>query len=171
MNGSSQKKNNLMLVIMLCLSIFASFSPAAAQDKACVFCEIAAGTQKSRVVYQDSSVLSFLAHAPDNPGHLLVVPVTHARYFTDIPDSTLANMMRVAKYLIRVLQSTDIPAEGFQLLLNSGEAAGQHIKHAHLHIIPRFKGEVLNTTRKISPDHELDAVAGKIKKAILQINK
>jgi len=147
------------LLIMWSTSTFA-------QDNSCVFCDIAIGKQKSRVVYHDGNVLAFLAHAPDNPGHLLVVPVQHVRYYPDIPDSTTANMMRVAKYLINVVKTTKIKAEGFQLLLNSGEAAGQHIRHAHLHVIPRYSGEILNTTQQIAPAPELDAVAEIIKEAI-----
>ncbi len=159
-------KLKYLLSLTLFISLITDSGELLAQDNACVFCEIAAGSQPSRVVYTDASVVSFLSHAPDNPGHLLVVPVKHARYYTDISDSTLANMTRVAKYLINVVKTTDIKADGFKLMLNSGEAAGQHIKHAHLHIIPRYKGEVLNTTQIISPAAELDAMAEKIRKAM-----
>ena len=89
-----------------------------AQDKSCVLCENSAGKQPGSVVYQDSSVVSFLAHAPDNAGHLHVAPNQHARYYTDIPDATLANMTHVAGYLIKLIKSIDIKAEEFQLLLN-----------------------------------------------------
>ena len=164
-------RTNRILILALLILLFNPFTKVGAQDKGCVFCDIAGGMQASRLVYKDSLVISFLSHAPDNPGHLLVIPIKHARYFTEIPDPTLADMMRVAKYLIKVVQSTDIKAEGFQLLLNSGEAAGQHVKHTHLHIIPRYKGEVLNTTQTISPSAELDAVAEKIRYALVNVKE
>ncbi len=107
-----------------------------------------------------------MSHGPQNPGHVLVVPVAHATYFTDIPDSTAADMMVVARRIVEGIKKTGLPAEAFNLKMNSGKAAGQEVMHAHLHIIPRFAGEQLNTTGKISPAIELDAVAERIRKAM-----
>lgn len=156
-----------MFVFPLMLFLLLSNSYASAQTKPCVFCEIAAGQiDRSRVVYHDSTVAAFLSHGPDNPGHLLVVPVAHARELTDIPQTTACNMMRVANLLVNAVKKTAIEAEAFRLMMNSGRAAGQSVMHAHLHIIPRYTGETLNLNHTIAPAEELDAVAEMIRKAL-----
>ena len=143
-----------------------------AQTKPCVFCEIIARKIEQRqVVYKDHSEEAFLTYAPDNPGHVLVVPIQHARYYDDIPDSTVCNMMSVAKLLIEAIRTTDIHADGFRLMINSGEAAGQSVMHAHLHVIPRYVGETLNTEHKKKPPAELDIVADKIRNAITKLHR
>lgn len=138
-----------------------------AQTKPCIFCEIATGkVQERQTVYYNGTVAAFLSHGPDNPGHLLIVPVKHAVQFTDIPDSSLAEMMALTKRLIEAIKKTDIRADAFRIMMNSGKAAGQSVMHAHFHLIPRYAGEVLNTEHKISSPEELEAVADKIRKAL-----
>ena len=153
-------------IILYCFLniIYLVTSTAFSQPQPCVFCEITSGKiQQSRVVFKDSTVAVFLSHAPDNPGHLLVVPLQHAQSYPDIPGSTVNNMMCIAKLSMEAIKRTDIKADGFQLLLNSGKAAGQHVMHAHLHVIPRYVGETLNTTQQRAPDTLLDLVAQKIR--------
>lgn len=107
----------------------------------CLFCKINAGEMPASFVYQDEVVTAFLDIQPVNPGHLLVVPRTHAESMSCLSATTAKHMMEVAQRLMDVLRETSIPCEGVNLLLADGEAAGQEVDHVHLHVIPRFNND------------------------------
>lgn len=156
-------KRSVIFALLLLLLAGDSF----AQPGKCVFCRISAGEiQQSQVVYRDGTVAAFMSHGALNPGHVLIVPVAHATSFTDIPDSTTAAMMRLAKRIVHAITLAGITAEGFNIRMNSGKAAGQEVMHAHLHIVPRFKDEQLNAKSERVPDAELDAIAARIRAAL-----
>jgi histidine triad (HIT) family protein len=138
-----------------------------AQSKPCVFCEITQNKkQESRVVYRDKTIVAFMDYAPINPGHVLVVPLMHATDLLDMPDSTVRDMLSVAKKIAAAIKKTDIKAEGIRFLSNAGESAGQDMFHAHLHIIPRFTGDNFNAKKVKAPANELDEAARKIREAL-----
>ena len=92
------------------------------------------------IVYEDAAVLAFLDISPINPGHTLVIP---KKYFMNIFDgdaTTLAHMMTVGQKIAQALVQTGL-AEGVNLIMNNGEAAGQEVWHSHLHVIPRLSGD------------------------------
>ena len=108
----------------------------------CVFCEIVAGRLQSEgVVYRDEKVVAFLSIGPRNPGHVLVVPVVHRENFLLVPPDTMHAMTDAAQKIAEAIKRTDLKAEGFQVQINTGKAAGQSMFHAHLHVIPRFAGD------------------------------
>jgi histidine triad (HIT) family protein len=112
---------------------------AAEAPAPCVFCEIVAGTrQPEGIVYRDEVVTAFLSIGARNPGHTLIVPNAHADHFLAVPAATMHHMTDVAKVIMEAIKRTDLKAEGFTLQMNSGQAAGQSVFHAHLHIIPRY---------------------------------
>ena len=157
-------------IISLLFVVSASIS-FAEERKACVFCEIAAGKiQASQVVYRDESVVAFMSHGARNPGHVLIVPKEHADGIIDVPSSALAYMAEVAQLIVRAIKRTDLKADGFNLQSNTGEAAGQTVFHLHLHVIPRFKGELPTSPsvseKKPAPAAELDEVAQKLRLAL-----
>ncbi len=160
--------SRLILIVVLnffCLIPYSSF----AQAKPCIFCSIARGqVQQKQIVYRDSSVVAFMSHAPANPGHVLVIPLVHAKELTAVPDSTTRNMLSVARKIAAAIKQTDIKADGFQFQINSGEAAGQEVLHCHLHVKPRYIGEILNAQHIKSPASELDETARKIREALAQ---
>ncbi len=134
----------------------------------CVFCDIVAGRrQQEGVVYRDDRVLAFLSIGPRNPGHVLIVPVAHADNFLEVPADTMHAMTDVAKRIAEAIKHTDLKREGFQLQMNTGQAAGQTVFHAHLHLIPRFKDEPPAKTPedKVGMD-VLAPVAAKIRAAL-----
>jgi histidine triad (HIT) family protein len=130
----------------------------------CPFCEIVAGTRPAAIVYRDPDVLAFLSIGPQNPGHVLVIPVQHAENFLELPPETAPKMIGVAQQIALAIKRTDLKAEGIQLLMNTGKASGQSVLHAHLHVIPRFTGE---PGPRAKDDHaplsELEPVAAKIR--------
>jgi histidine triad (HIT) family protein len=129
-------KSGLLLLLGV-LSLSGAEAP-----KACVFCEIIAGTrQQEGVVYRDDTVIAFLSIGPRNPGHVLVVPVARAENFLEVPTDTMHAMTDAAKRIAGAIKRTDLKMDGFVLQMNTGKAAGQSVFHAHLHIIPRYEGE------------------------------
>jgi histidine triad (HIT) family protein len=88
---------------------------------------------------------------PVNPGHLLVVPVRHAAYLSNIDAATAADLMRVAHAAAGALRASGLPCEGVNFFLADGEAAMQEILHVHLHVFPRFRGDGFGL--KFSPEY------------------
>lgn len=132
----------------------------------CVFCDIAnKNKQESQVVYRDNLVVAFMSRGPRNSGHVLVVPRTHAKELTEVPDSTARQMISIAREIALTIRKTNIKCEAFQFQINSGEAAGQTVFHSHLHVKPRYKGDEVNEGKAVS-NEELDTIAKKIREAL-----
>ncbi|KAE8765218.1 HIT family protein [Georgenia thermotolerans] len=132
----------------------------------CVFCGIAAGTEPASVVRDAGEVLAFLTTAPVNPGHVLVVPRAHATGLADLPPETGAAIWRLAHELAVALRADPGWSEGVNLHLSDGAAAGQHVFHVHLHVIPRRADDGLRITdeRHEPPSRaELDDVAARLR--------
>ena len=138
----------------------------------CIFCRIVAGEAPSSVVFRDERVTAFLDIRPVTPGHLLVVPNDHVGFMQDLPDATADRVGAVARRLARALRSTEaIRADGINFFAADGEAAGQEVGHAHLHVIPRFAGDGFKVGavawRQPAPTREqLDASAERIRAAV-----
>lgn len=135
----------------------------------CVFCGIAAGAEPASVVHDDGEVLAFLTTAPVNPGHVLVVPRAHAAGLADLPPGTGVAMWRLAQALAVALRRDPAWAEGVNLHLSDGAAAGQHVGHVHLHVIPRFADDGLRITderHEASSRAQLDDVAVRLRQTL-----
>jgi histidine triad (HIT) family protein len=110
-------------------------------DDACVFCAIARGRAAASVVHEDDAVIAFMDLRPVTPGHLLVIPKTHAEGLTDLPDDLGVRIWRTAHRLGRALRRSGLRCEGVNLFLADGEAAFQEVFHVHLHVFPRYAGD------------------------------
>jgi len=102
----------------------------------CVFCKIVAGTIPSTRVFENDSTLAFLDIGPLAEGHLLVIPRDHYERIADVPSELFGAVASQAPMLGRALLEVT-GAEGFNLLVNQGRAAGQVVPHVHFHLIPR----------------------------------
>ena len=103
----------------------------------CIFCAIAAGEIPCFKVYEDDVALAYLDINPFAEGHTLVIPKAHTEGLLDTPDETLAAILARVKKVAAHLKSA-LPCDGFNILQNNGEAAGQTVKHVHFHIVPRY---------------------------------
>ena len=103
----------------------------------CVFCEIIKGNIPSAKVYEDDEVLAILDISQTTRGHTLVLPRKHYANLLEIPDEELSAMIVKVK-AIAAKEVKALSAKGFNLLVNTGEAAGQSVQHLHFHIIPRY---------------------------------
>lgn len=78
-----------------------------------------------------------------SPGHTLVIPKRHVASFFDLtPDEINACMTLITEE--RKLLDEELKPDGYNVGVNVGQAAGQSIFHVHIHIIPRYKGDVEN---------------------------
>ncbi|PIQ77227.1 HIT family protein [Candidatus Peregrinibacteria bacterium CG11_big_fil_rev_8_21_14_0_20_46_8] len=135
--------------------------------KNCTFCKIITGDLPSSKIYEDKELLAFLDIQPVNKGHVLVIPKQHKELMTELDDKILGSMIALSKKINQAMRKSDIKLEGINLFLADGEAAGQEVFHAHLHVIPRFKNDGFGFTfpegytNKPSRD-ELDLISQKI---------
>lgn len=108
----------------------------------CVFCQIAAGRIPSVKIYEDAEFISFMDIAPQTEGHFLIVPRAHYESLLEMPEGLLTKVLPLAQKLASAAL-TGLSLQGFNLLQNNGEVAGQAVPHWHLHVIPRRnKGEI-----------------------------
>ena len=109
----------------------------------CVFCAIAAGEIPSFRVYEDELVLAYLDINPFTKGHTLVIPKAHSTGLLDTDEKTLAEVIARVKKVAAHLKAA-LPCDGFNILQNNGEAAGQTVMHLHFHIVPRYGSEPIS---------------------------
>lgn len=110
-------------------------------DTNCIFCRILAGESPASFVYRDEQVAAFMDIQPVTTGHLLVIPVQHAPHLADLDPEAGAQIFRVGQRMAAALRQSGLPCEGVNLFLADGEAAGQEVFHAHLHVFPRYTGD------------------------------
>ncbi|NLW50849.1 MAG: HIT family protein [Candidatus Brocadiaceae bacterium] len=133
----------------------------------CLFCRIAEGKIPAAVLAADEHVVSFLDIRPVNPGHALVVPRRHADDLMGLTEGEmLAAMAMVRRVASAVVQATG--SAGFHVLQNNGEAAGQVVRHAHFHVIPRRPGDGFDPGwRQIEPEAgQLEALQEAIRRLL-----
>ena len=133
----------------------------------CIFCKIIAGKIPAAKVYEDTTAIAFLDIMPANKGHCLVVPKKHYETLLEAPDEDIANLMKAVKKVTKAL-SLSIGNGSYNIIWNNGKAAGQIVNHAHVHIIPRFRGDGLRISwsHKKYTDREMKSVQEKIKKFV-----
>ena len=78
---------------------------------------------------------------PISNGHMLVVPKVHVPSFHDLEPEIQAMLWKLVAE-VRSRLAEELHPDGFNIGLNDGEAAGQTVMHAHIHVIPRWKGDV-----------------------------
>ena len=103
----------------------------------CIFCEIAAGDRPASRIWEDADCVAFLDLYPVSPGHALVVPRRHAVLLTDLGPEIQRHLFDVACAVRAAAGSAGYGPEGANLLVNDGVTANQHIRHVHVHVVPR----------------------------------
>lgn len=112
---------------------------APTQRGECPFCERVAVPHD--LLADGVLCVAFYDRTPLNPGHVLVVPHRHESDFLALFPEELSAMLRMAAQVRGQLDEQFWP-DGFNLGVNIGEAGGQTVGHAHLHLIPRYWGDV-----------------------------
>ena len=108
----------------------------------CIFCKIVAGEIPCHQVFSSDSVFAFLDIGPVSAGHVLLIPKSHCESIVDLPSDLAAAIGTALPRLARAVVDA-VGADGLNVLQNNGECAGQVVKHAHFHLIPRLKDDGL----------------------------
>ena len=105
-----------------------------------VFCQIVAGEISCYKLYEDADVLAFLDISQVTKGHALVISKEHYDTFLSTPEKIVHKVMDVAQRIGQIAIQF-LGAKGVNILTNCYEAAGQTVKHFHVHVIPRYENK------------------------------
>jgi diadenosine tetraphosphate (Ap4A) HIT family hydrolase len=108
----------------------------------CLFCDFK-NLKKSVLIMENDVAYARWDDFPVNPGHAEIIPKRHVASFFDLRKDELLAMHELAKTVKEIVNKKYAP-DAYNLGINDGEAAGRTIHHAHLHLIPRYKGDVDN---------------------------
>ncbi len=108
----------------------------------CIFCKIVEGKISTEKVQEDRYFLAFPDANPVREGHTLVVPKNHFETMLDLDSETSERYLDFVKKVTRSLLKK-YNSEGFNIVVNNRNVAGQAVNHVHFHIIPRKKGDGL----------------------------
>ena len=109
------------------------------KDNNCIFCKIANGEIPSKTIYEDEEFRVILDLGPATRGHALILPKNHYANLYTIPDEQAAKAMILAKKMA-TLMTEKLHCDGFNIVQNNHEIAGQTVFHFHMHLIPRYEG-------------------------------
>lgn len=110
------------------------------RDENCIFCKLANGEIPTATLYEDEDFRVILDASPASKGHALILPKEHYANLYELDDAVAAKVLPLAKKMITKL--TDIlGCDGYNIVQNNGETAGQTVFHYHMHLIPRYEGD------------------------------
>ncbi len=94
-----------------------------------------------RLITHNEAALAFFDLYPVSKGHALVIPRDVVPCLFNLPEQTQCSIWLLASRVRTILKERFNP-DGFNIGINDGQAAGQTVLHAHVHILPRYKGDV-----------------------------
>jgi histidine triad (HIT) family protein len=103
----------------------------------CLFCRIVAGKLPAAMVHENEGAVAFLDIMQASRGHTLVVPRVHAPTLPELPEEATTELFRAVKAVMGKIDRALSPL-AFNVGWNHGPAAGQHVFHLHVHVLPRF---------------------------------
>ncbi|MCC8161649.1 MAG: HIT family protein [Lachnospiraceae bacterium] len=110
------------------------------KDCNCIFCKIANGEIPSTTLYEDDDFRVILDMGPATRGHALLLPREHYANLFELDDALAGRALVTAKRVAARMKEA-LGADGFNLVQNNGEAAGQTVMHFHIHLIPRYEND------------------------------
>jgi histidine triad (HIT) family protein len=135
--------------------------------RGCSFCAIAAGDAPAHRVLESATSVAFLDARPLFLGHVLVIPRLHRETLADLTPEEIAAVFGDAQRLCRAMESA-IRAEGTFVAMNN--RVSQSVPHAHVHVVPRRKGDGLRgffwPRHPYATDEEAEEVAAKLRAAL-----
>lgn len=129
------------------------------KDDNCIFCKLANGVFPTNSIYEDDQFNVILDAGPATKGHALILPKEHYRNIYEMPEELVAESFKLAKKM--ACEMTDkLGADGFNIVQNNNEVAGQTVFHFHVHLIPRYQndGQVIGWKPSEPSAEELTAI-------------
>lgn len=106
----------------------------------CIFCKLANGDIPTNVVYEDDDFTVIMDAAPATKGHSLILPKNHYANIFELDEEIAGKTFKLAKKLAGVM-TEKLSCDGFNIVQNNGETAGQTVFHFHMHLIPRYEND------------------------------
>lgn len=133
----------------------------------CWACRVLSGEAAGSVVAETQEVVALINPFPLSSGHTLVVPRRHIKDLYELPDELAGPILSMAARVARAAKQ-GVRAEGVTLRQNNEAASDQHLFHFHLHIIPRFEGDIerFNAAPQQASRAEQEAMASRLRAAI-----
>lgn len=103
--------------------------------KDCLFCKIIAGEIPSKKAYEDENVYAFWDIAPTAPVHILVIPKQHISTLNDIHSDNSGVISKIYEAIPKIARENGIAEDGYRVISNCNQAAGQTVFHIHFHLI------------------------------------
>jgi diadenosine tetraphosphate (Ap4A) HIT family hydrolase len=120
-------------------------------EQSCPFC----GLDESRqIIAENEQSIAIYDKYPVNPGHALIIPKRHCASYFDLSIEEQMSCIALVNQVKSIIDKT-YAVNDFNIGINVGEAAGQTIFHVHIHLIPRYKGDVddpMGGVRGVIPD-------------------
>ena len=136
------------------------------KDDNCIFCKLANGVFPTNSIYEDEDFNVILDASPATKGHALILPKEHYANMFEIDDDILAKAAKLAKKIM-THEKEILGCDGYNLVQNNGEAAGQTVFHFHMHLIPRYsdnnESKVINWKPNEFSDEEMKDICDKMK--------
>jgi histidine triad (HIT) family protein len=133
----------------------------------CPFCAIVAGESPAHRVLDNDACIAFLDARPLFPGHVLVIPRTHRETIADLKATELGALFESAQLVCRAVEH-GLGADGAFVAMNN--RVSQSVPHAHVHVVPRRKGDGLRgffwPRHKYTGDEQAAEVAAKLRAAM-----
>ena len=139
------------------------------KDCNCIFCKISNGEIPSYTIYEDDDFRVILDISPASEGHALIIPKEHYKNLFELDDVVASKALVIAKKVSTALRE-ELGCDGFNLLQNNEEIAGQTVFHFHIHLIPRYENDTVKfatSPTDIDKDFAADLTA-KIKEKLGQ---
>lgn len=100
----------------------------------CLFCKIINGEIPSNKVYEDDTVFAFRDIEPQAPTHILIIPKQHIKSAAEIDESNSAVVAHIFEVAAKIAKQEGLD-DGFRIVNNCGDIAGQSVKHLHFHLM------------------------------------
>ena len=110
------------------------------RDDNCIFCKLANGDIPTATLYEDEDFRVILDASPASKGHALILPKQHYADLYELDDEIAAKALVLAKKMVKKLTPI-LGCDGYNIVQNNKEAAGQTVFHFHMHLIPRYEGD------------------------------
>lgn len=111
------------------------------ENKICIFCQIAKGELKADIVEKFAHCYVMRDKYPVSKGHLLIIPYIHTENWFTAAQEIREEIMQVLEKMKDRLD-TEYEPDGYNIGANCGAVAGQTVMHLHMHLIPRYKGDM-----------------------------
>lgn len=106
----------------------------------CIFCKIANGVIPAATLYEDEKFRVILDLGPASKGHALILPKEHYADIYEIPEELAGEAYQLAARMAKKMTEV-LHCDGFNIVQNNKEPAGQTVFHFHMHLIPRYEGD------------------------------